>query len=247
MVAESKGKVKLFDLASGTMIWTFYLGGKYSLAASVEQASEHLMKNLEKQIEKSASSEELEAQRKIAADLLKVKLEGTRHKMEAAMKQIGGGTLPDFDTGMAPACALAFNADESQLFVGIHSGCMVFDWSEIRHSANPTHRTFISPRFSDDPNFGSRVHSLAFDAPRNVLLMGGNGKLNYYDVHRGKTGVLLTPPTPTIFYKLCLSPDRSALACVCYSVPDRDIRNDRSAPELQVWNYAALLKEASLS
>jgi len=146
---------------------------------------------------------------------------------------------------------LSFGQSGKYLFCGTTNGVCVLDWAKAL--ATPSQQPFEPTAFvpaetivRDDgtPDF-QRIRAVPIDSvARRILFAGLEAKIRFANISDNRTGDLLVPPAQTAFFKLELSPDRSALVGTAFGATSE--RNKPAQPRFQIWNYPALCRAAEL-
>ncbi len=143
---------------------------------------------------------------------------------------------------------LKFSRDGAWLFAGTQFGMRAWKWQALKEAAEtkgcrtpaPVHQWPDHP--ADEPG-RDQCHALAYDDFNARLLFGGSdGVVQYLDLETETIGVFLRPPELLPVTHLALSPDQRALV-VQSGDPDSKTAH---APQVRVWNYAALCWLAGL-
>ena len=153
--------------------------------------------------------------------------------------------------GMERLHALEVSADGRWLSYTTQQGVRVLAWDAVAAAAEatppPAFAAVAEPVAVQMGQSGvattqAQTYALAHDPAANRLLFAGlEGKVKSLDLATGQVAMLLDPPGRPSIHRLGLARDRSALCCTCQ--PDLFAGNNRSAPLVQVWNYAALSRK----
>jgi hypothetical protein len=181
---------------------------------------------------------------KLIADTQK-RLEG----LQAAARP--GGAPPQAGVpaqGLERLHALEVSADGRWLSYAAQQGVRVLAWDAVTAAAEatpaPAFAAVAEPVAVDMGQSGmtttqAQTYAVAHDPAANRLLFAGlEGKVKALDLATGQVRVLLDPPGRPPINRLGLARDGSALCCTCQ--PEMFGGNNRPAPLVQVWNYAAL-------
>jgi hypothetical protein len=223
---ECAGLVAIVHLETRSVVTTVWIpeppGPKRDLLEQfVPQAAEEMMKNIAARI----SVEEMEKYRAKCA----------RH------------FLPKQSVH-----SLSFGSSGNYLFCGTTAGACALEWSKLLSA--PDGQSFKPAAFipaeplpgDDGLQLGQLIYSVPIDsAARRVLFTGLEGKIRYANLTDKKIGDLLVPPVRMPFWKLALTPDRSALVGTVVPTPGKS--NKREPSHFQIWNYKALCESAGVS
>lgn len=167
-------------------------------------------------------------------------------ELEAHKEQAARHWLPKQNV-----CSLSFGQTGNYLFCGTTKGVCVLDWVKALATSNqqslePTAFVPAETILRDDgtPDL-QLIRAVPIDSvARRILFAGLEAKIRFANISDNRTGDLLVPPAPTSFFKLELSPDRSALVGTAIELPRE--RSKPALPRFQVWNYPALCRAAGL-
>lgn len=145
---------------------------------------------------------------------------------------------------------MTFSVDGELLICGTRAGVCVLDWQVLLETADMSPlkpRIFVEAEAETDEQGLATEHKLIYsvihDAPRRrVLFAGLEGKVRFLDLETGFTGDLLVAPVRLPFWRLELTPDRTALVGTATR-----LRGDKPEPQrFQIWSYPKLCERAGI-
>jgi WD40 repeat protein len=143
---------------------------------------------------------------------------------------------------------LKFSHDGTWLFAGTQFGMRAWKWQALKETREvkgcrapaPVHQ---SPDHPADRPGQNQCHALAYDDfNARLLSAGSDGAVRYLDLETETIGVFLRPPELLPISHLALSGDQRALVV---QSGGSNSKTDH-APQVRVWNYAALCWLAGL-
>ena len=170
------------------------------------------------------------------------------HSFEAWKNVLGRESV----TTEAPR-RLLFSPDGEFLSLATDKAVWVFRWAMLLGSEEPAPKPLyrFSPR--KDTSYAAifanldtkgMVHDMAYDMPRNLLLLGaGDGSIHQLDLTTGVQGVLLQMPDALPVGGLGISKDATVLYTILRPILKDVLRADHPPDRLKIWDYSKLVAE----
>jgi len=123
-------------------------------------------------------------------------------------------------------------------------------WAEILACADmasikPAAFVAAEPMGREDGMPGNQlIYAVPLDIKKErVMFSGLEGKIRFWNFKEPKIGDLLAPPFRHPFWRLELTPDRTALVGTTIHL---NLRGSKDPPKFQMWSYPALCQAAGL-
>ena len=240
VVAHPPGRLSVLDIASGGVVKTLLVGGRYSSTPLDHLAAAHVSAELSK-INFEEVQQRMKAQlesilRQLpktglppgidSAEHLKEKMERQCDEQLQRMKEQfdrPGGPLGQGvqDRGAEGVSHVLFHPTGELLILATSGGIRAYPWADVLRADGDLPRPALAFDFVEtliDTGHGStvsnvRVYDIEFDPRANRLLFAGlDGRLRSFDLGSGQSGVVLEPPALLPIINLALSRDCQTLA-----------------------------------